>query len=84
MPVDGRLVVTRTRDGGASFETLTRGLPPGPSYDLCYRHALAVDASGERLAMASTTGNLWVSEDGGVAWHALSTHLPPVSAVAFG
>lgn len=84
VPVDGRLVVTRTRDGGASFETLTRGLPPGPSYDLCYRHALAVDASGERLAMATTTGNLWISEDGGDAWHALSTHLPPVSAVAFG
>ena len=27
-PVDGRVVVNRTRDGGRSFETLTRGLPP--------------------------------------------------------
>ena len=26
-PVDGRVVVNRTRDGGRSFETLTRGLP---------------------------------------------------------
>lgn len=84
VPVDGRLVVTRTRDGGASFETLTRGLPPPPAYDLIYRHALGVDASGERLAMASTSGNLWLSENGGDDWQCLSTHLPPVSALAFG
>lgn len=83
VPVDGRLVVTRTRDGGASFETLTRGLPPPPAYDLVYRHALGVDASGKRLAMASTSGNLWLSENGGDDWQCLSTHLPPVSALAF-
>lgn len=57
VPVDGQLVVTRTRDGGARFDTLSRGLPPAPGYDLVYRHALVVDASGERLAMASTSGN---------------------------
>lgn len=83
VPVDGRLVVTRTRDGGARFEALTRGLPPPPAYDLVYRHALEVDASGERLAMASTSGNLWLSENGGDDWQCLSTHLPPVSALAF-
>ncbi|WP_428421748.1 WD40/YVTN/BNR-like repeat-containing protein [Methylibium sp.] len=84
VPVDGRLVVTRTRDGGMCFETLARGLPPAPAYDLVYRHALVVDASGERLAMASTSGNLWLSENGGEDWRCLSTHLPPVSALAFG
>lgn len=84
VPVDARLVVTRTRDHGASFETLARGLPTAPAYDLVYRHALVVDESGERLAMASTSGNLWVSEDGGDRWQALSTHLPPVSALAWG
>jgi len=84
VPVDGRLVVTRTRDFGASFETLSRGLPPAPGYDLVYRHALVVDASGERLAMASTSGNAWISENAGDDWRALSTHLPPVAALAFG
>jgi hypothetical protein len=84
VPADGRLVVTRTRDGGASFEVLSRGLPAAPAYDLVHRHALVVDGSGERLAMASTTGNLWLSENGGDDWHVLSQHLPPVSALAFG
>lgn len=81
VPVDGRLVVTRTRDGGQSFEALTRGLPPSGCFDLIYRHALAVDASGTRLAMGSTTGSLWVSDDGGESWQELSSHLPPIYAV---
>jgi hypothetical protein len=83
VPVDGKLVVTRTRDGGKSFETLDGGLPTG-CWDLIYRHALDVDGSGERLAMGSTTGNLWVSEDGGENWDHVSAHLPPIAQVAFG
>ena len=82
MPVDGRLVVTRTRDGGESFEVLSDGLP-GQSWDLIYRHALDVDGSGERLAMGSTTGNLWLSESAGDRWTGLSAHLPPIAQVAF-
>ncbi len=84
VPVDGQLVVTRTRDGGQSFESLSRGLPPAPGYDLVYRHALVVDASGRRLAMGSTSGNAWLSEDAADTWHMLSAHLPPVSALSFG
>jgi len=82
-PVDGRLVVTRTTDGGASFEVLSRGLPEGPAYDLVYRHGLDVDGSGQRLAMGSTTGSLWVSEDGGEEWAHISAHLPPIYAARF-
>jgi hypothetical protein len=33
--------------------------------------------------MGSTTGGLWVSEDGGRAWSELSSHLPPIYAVRF-
>ncbi|AXK40003.1 WD40/YVTN/BNR-like repeat-containing protein [Crenobacter cavernae] len=83
VPVDGRFVVNRTRDGGRSFEALDDGLPPPPAYDLVYRHALAVDASGERLAMGSTTGGLWVSENGGDRWQCVSAHLPPIYCVRF-
>lgn len=84
IPVDGQLVVTRTRDGGRSFEALSAGLPPPPAYDLVYRHGLAVDAGGDRLAMGSTTGGLWISEDGGERWDCISAHLPPVYCVRFG
>jgi hypothetical protein len=83
VPVDGRLVVTRTRDGGQSFEVLGRGLPECHCFDLVYRHALDVDGSGEHLAIGSTTGHLWRSEDGGDSWCLLAGHLPPVAAVRF-
>ena len=83
VPVDGRLVVARTRDGGHSFEVLSRGLPQRHAYDLVYRHGLAVDATGQRLVMGSTTGGLWISEDQGDSWLALPARLPPVYCVSF-
>lgn len=82
-PVDTRFVVTRTRDGGRHFETLTGGLPAGDAYDLVYRHGLDIDAGGESLAMGSTTGNLWLSENGGEHWAQVSAHLPPIYALRF-
>ncbi|MEQ1698108.1 MAG: hypothetical protein ABL901_19935 [Hyphomicrobiaceae bacterium] len=83
IPVGGRLVVSRTRDGGKSFSVLTQGLPQEHAYDVVYRHALALDATGNRLAMGSTTGGLWVSEDQGDSWTAVSNTLPPIYAVGF-
>lgn len=83
IPVDGRFVITRTRDGGMSFDVLSDGLPQQAAYDLVFRHALDVDASGQRLACGSTTGGFWISEDQGDRWTEVSSHLPPVYAVRF-
>ena len=83
VPVDAKLAVTRTRDGGRTFQALREGLPQESAYDLVYRHALDVDGSGERLAMGSTTGGLWISENRGEAWQCVSAHLPPIAAVRF-
>ena len=83
VPVDGKLVVSRTRDGGESFEVLNQGLPQQHAYDLVYRHALAIDETGNRLAFGSTSGGLWISEDGGDSWSAPEMRLPPVAAVRF-
>jgi hypothetical protein len=83
VPVDGRLVVTRTRDGGESFEVLSEGLPEEPAYDLVYRHGLDVADDGERVAFGSTTGSLWISEDTGDHWQCVSRHLPPILCVRF-
>ena len=71
------------RDGGASFEVLREGLPQRHAYDLVYRHALDVDQSGEVLAFGSTTGGLWISENGGDSWSAVEARLPPVAVVRF-
>lgn len=83
IPVDGRLVVTRTRNGGKNVEVLTNGLPQGPAYDLVYRHALAVSADGNRLVFGSTTGSLWISDDQGDHWEHVTAHLPPVLCLRF-
>jgi len=82
--VDGKLVVTRTRDGGKTCEVLSQGLPSGLCYDIVYRHALEVDSTGDGLAFGSTTGHLWTSANGGDSWQMLPHYLPPIYAVRFG
>jgi len=84
VPVDAKLVVARTRDGGKSFQVLRKGLPQEHAYDLVYRHCLDVDRTGKRLAFGSTTGGLWLSENQGDSWRCLSTQLPPIHCVRFG
>lgn len=84
VPVDGKMVVTRTRDGGKSFEILRTGLPQHYAYDLVYRHGLDIAANGECLAIGSTTGGLWITDNQGDNWHCVSVNLPPIYAVRFG
>ncbi len=83
VPVDGKLVVIRTRDGGQTFATLNQGLPADHCYDIVFRHGLDIDATGQRLAMGSSTGSLWISEDNGDTWECVSTHLPQIYCVRF-
>ncbi|MGE5540560.1 MAG: WD40/YVTN/BNR-like repeat-containing protein [Gemmatimonas sp.] len=83
IPVDGKVVVARTRDGGKSFDVLTNGLPQRHAYDLTWRHGLCIDETGERLAFGTTSGGLWITEDGGDSWTAPEARLPPISVVRF-
>ena len=83
IPVDGKVVVARTRNGGKSFEILKNGLPQRHAYDLVFRHGLDIGPSGDALAVGSTTGSLWVTDDQGNHWTAVSEHLPPVYCVRF-
>jgi hypothetical protein len=84
VPVGASMSVTRTRNGGKTFEVLREGLPQEHCYDLVFRHALAVDDTGHKLLMGSETGGVWISENGGDSWHTLSTTLPPAYAACFG
>jgi hypothetical protein len=81
IPRDGALAVTRTRDGGRTWDVLREGLPQRDAFDLVYRHGMDVDAAGRRLAMGSTTGALWASETGGDDWQLVNAHLPPIYSV---
>jgi photosystem II stability/assembly factor-like uncharacterized protein len=77
------LCVTRTDDGGDTFSVFRNGLPQTHAYDLIYRHGFCIAPDGQTLAMASTTGGLWVSEDAGEHWDAVSATLPLIAAIYF-
>lgn len=77
----GALCVCRTSDGGATWTEQRNGLPQENCYDVVFRHAL--DVTGSTLAFGSTTGNLFMSEDHGDSWRAVSNYLPPVYSVRF-
>jgi photosystem II stability/assembly factor-like uncharacterized protein len=81
LPRDGALSVTRTTDGGQTWQCFREGLPQRDAFDLIYRHGLDVDETGERLAMGSTTGSLWASDDAGESWTLVNAHLPPIYVV---
>ena len=83
MPVDGKVVVARTRDGGRSFDVLSRGLPQRHAYDLVLRHGLDVASDGATLAFGSSSGGVWISEDSGDSWTAPEGRLPPINVVRF-
>lgn len=76
--VNGEVVVSRTRDGGESGDVLRDGLPQQHAYDLVFRHSLDIDDRGEMLAFGSTTGAVWVTENGGDRWTEVTAHLPPI------
>lgn len=82
-PITGEVVVTRTRDGGKTFEILRDGLPQVHAYDLVFRHALSIADDGRQLAFGSSTGNLWVTDDQGDTWHAVTHNLPPIYATRY-
>lgn len=83
VPVDKRIVVLRTRDGGESFDELTNGLPQENAYDLVLRHAMEVSADGNYLAMGSSTGSLWISVDQGDSWKTAFANFPPIYSVSW-
>ena len=78
----GGLSVSTTEDGGLTWRELREGLPQEGCFDLVYRHSL--DKRGPTLAFASTTGNLYVSDDFGERWALLSHSLAPVYSLRFG
>lgn len=83
IPVDGKLVVTKTRDGGETFQVLRQGLPQEHCYDIVFRHGFAIDETGEKLVLGTSTGGAWVSEKGGETWETISTTLPQIYCVQF-
>lgn len=80
--VDGRLRVFRSRDAGASWEALERGLPQANAYVQILREGMATDTLNPLgLYFGTTTGHLFASRDGGESWEMIAGFLPKILSV---
>jgi len=81
-PVDGRLRVYRTEDGGAHWTALTRGLPQAHVYCTVLRDGLdddGLDPLG--LYFGTSSGHLFASDDRGESWTLRAGFLPSILSV---
>jgi hypothetical protein len=81
IPFGLRLTVCKTVDGGKNWTSINEGLPPSNTFDLVLRHAFV--AHGKTLAFGSNNGNLYVSDDVGESWKAVSQNLSTINCLAF-
>lgn len=81
--VDGRIRVYRSRDGGRSWQALTRGLPQAHAFVTILRDGLASDGLDPcGFYFGTSSGHLFASRDGGEAWNLVCGYLPGILSVA--
>jgi photosystem II stability/assembly factor-like uncharacterized protein len=79
---EGKLRVYRTRNGGKSWEPLTRGLPQSNALETVLRDAMSADPLNPAgIYFGTRNGDLWGSADGGASWSMVRTGLPQVLCV---
>jgi serine/threonine protein kinase len=79
---EGRLRVYRTRNSGASWEPLMRGLPQKRAYETVLRDAMTADSFDPvGIYFGTRSGQLFGSRDEGKTWHRILEGLPSVVCV---
>ena len=79
---DGRLRVYRTRNAGASWEALTRGLPQKQAFETVVRDAMTVDSFDPAgIYFGTRSGQLFGSRDDGKSWNKIHDGLPSIVCV---
>jgi serine/threonine protein kinase len=79
---DGRLRVYRTRNGGASWEPLVRGLPQKGAYETVLRDAMTADSFDPvGIYFGTRSGQLFGSRDEGRTWEKIVDGFPSVLCV---
>jgi photosystem II stability/assembly factor-like uncharacterized protein len=80
--VDGRLRVFRSRDGGASWAALERGLPQRHAYVTVLREALTTDMNDPcGVFFGTSSGHVFASHDEGERWQIAAAFLPRILCV---
>jgi hypothetical protein len=81
-PVDAKLQVYRTRDGGGSWEGLGDGLPQEDAYETTLRDGLDTDTLDPAgIYFGTRSGKVFASRDEGESWKLIKDGLPPVVCV---
>lgn len=81
LPVDGRFRIHRSDDDGATWYEAGGDWPDAGTYTQVLRGAVDTDGDGN-LAMGTTSGTVWFSDDAGDHWRALPQTFPRITAVA--
>jgi BNR/Asp-box repeat len=79
---EGKLRVYRTRNGGKSWEALTRGLPQKNSLETVLRDSMAADSLDPAgIYFGTRSGHVYGSHDEGKSWEVIHAGLPPIVCV---
>ncbi|MDA0769973.1 MAG: hypothetical protein BZY79_05585 [SAR202 cluster bacterium Casp-Chloro-G4] len=82
---DAKFRVFRSRNGGADWTPMTRGLPQQHAYLHCMREGMATDPFEScGVYVGTTTGQVFYSRDDGDNWELLVDYLPPINSVECG
>ena len=80
IPVDLKLQVCKTEDGGKIWISVSINLPTEYSFDVAFRHAFI--KKGNSLLFGTNNGNLYASINGILAWKMISSHLSCINYIA--
>ncbi|MFN8009599.1 MAG: exo-alpha-sialidase [Terriglobia bacterium] len=81
-PLEGKLIVYRSKSGGNEWEPLTKGLPQQNCYVNVLRDAMAVDSLDDcGIYFGTTGGQVYASADAGNSWAPIVHDLPAVLSV---
>ena len=79
---EGKLRVYRTKNGGRSWEAMTRGLPQKDAFETVVRDAMGLDSLDPAgVYFGTRSGKLFASRDSGRSWQLVHEGLPPVVCV---
>jgi photosystem II stability/assembly factor-like uncharacterized protein len=79
---EGRAAVWRTRDAGATWQRLERGLPQQDAHLGVLREGLAIDTlDAPGLYFGTSTGQVFASADEGESWNEIASYLPAIWSV---
>ena len=80
-----KLRVYRTKNAGASWHPLTKGLPQSGAYENVLRDALTADSfDSAGIYFGTRSGKLYGSRDEGGSWTEIAAALPPIVCVKTG